>query len=116
MIRDVQNDIENLKELGSADDIILQTFRKLVDRANDCVSERLPVDSLPLVLEPPVRVAERGTSASARRRSSSKKFGVRSREGKQERGQVSCIVIHPLAYRAKGLNRRHDRIGHVTSF
>ena len=106
MIRDVQNDIENLKELGSADDIILQTFRKLVDRANDCVSERLPVDSLPLVLEPPVRVAERGTSASARRRSSSKKFG----------GQVSCIVIHPLAYRAKGLNRRHDRIGHVTSF
>ena len=42
MIRDIQNDIDNLKELGSADDIILQTFRKLVSRANDCVSERLP--------------------------------------------------------------------------
>ena len=42
MIRDVQSDIDKLKDLGSADDIILQTFRKLVDRANDCVSGRLP--------------------------------------------------------------------------
>ena len=42
MIRDVQTDIEKLKELGSADDIILQTFRKLVDRANGIVSGRLP--------------------------------------------------------------------------
>ena len=93
MIRDVQNDIENLKELGSADDIILQTFRKLVDRANDCVSERLPVDSLPLVLEPPVRVAERGTSASARRRSSSKKFGgqVSGRKARGRKGVRSRV-------------------------
>jgi len=42
MIRDVHSDVEKLKALGSADDIILQTFRKLVDRANDCVSGRLP--------------------------------------------------------------------------
>ncbi len=42
MIRDVQSDVEKLKELGSADDIILQTFRKLVDRANNIVSGRLP--------------------------------------------------------------------------
>ncbi len=42
MIRDVQSDLERLKGLGSADDIILQTFRKLVDRANDCLSGRLP--------------------------------------------------------------------------
>jgi len=39
---------------------------------------------------------------------------VRAAGRKEKRGQVSCIVIHRLAYRAKeGLNRRHDRVGHV---
>ena len=42
MVRDVETDIDKLKERGSADDIILQTFRKLVDRANGIVSGRLP--------------------------------------------------------------------------
>jgi len=42
MIREVRADVEKLRELGHADDIILQSFKKRVDRANDSVSGRLP--------------------------------------------------------------------------
>ena len=42
MICDIQCDMQKVRELGIADDIILQTFRKLVGRSNEIVSGRLP--------------------------------------------------------------------------
>jgi len=42
MIQEVGQDLQRLKEAGSADDILMQTYRKLVSRAQETLDGRLP--------------------------------------------------------------------------
>lgn len=42
MIREVGEDLQRLKNQGSADDILMQTYRKLVSRAEESLNGRLP--------------------------------------------------------------------------
>jgi hypothetical protein len=42
MIREVGEDLQRLREQGSADDILMQTYRKLVSRAEESLDGRLP--------------------------------------------------------------------------
>ena len=42
MIQEVGQDLQRLKQAGSADDILLQTYRKLVSRAEESLNGRLP--------------------------------------------------------------------------
>jgi len=42
MIREVGEDLRRLKDKGSADDILMQTYRKLVSRAEESLNGRLP--------------------------------------------------------------------------
>jgi len=42
MIQEVGQDLQRLKQAGSADDILMQTYRKLVSRAQETLDGRLP--------------------------------------------------------------------------
>lgn len=42
MIQEVGQDLQRLKDVGSADDILMQTYRKLVSRAQETLDGRLP--------------------------------------------------------------------------